>query len=150
LRRDGTVWTTDKDGIALALLSAEMTASTGKDPAQLYAELTKDVGGSFYGRVEAPATRGEKAILERLSPSDVRATELAGAKIRQILTTAPGDGNKIGGLKVATDDGWFAARPSGTEEIYKIYGESFVDEAHLAKLQQEAQTIVSDALAVPR
>jgi phosphoglucomutase len=149
LRRDGSVWTTDKDGIALALLSAEMTARTGSNPAQAYTQLTKELGDPVYGRVDAPATREQKAILERLSPKDVHATELAGQPIRQVLTAAPGDGAKIGGIKVTTDDGWFAARPSGTEEIYKIYGESFLGEDHLRQIQKEAQAIVTQALSQP-
>jgi phosphoglucomutase len=149
LRRDGSVWTTDKDGIALALLSAEMTARTGSNPAQAYAQLTKELGDPVYGRVDAPATREQKAILERLSPKDVHATELAGQPIRQVLTAAPGDGAKIGGIKVTTDDGWFAARPSGTEEIYKIYSESFLGEDHLRLIQKEAQAIVTQALSQP-
>ena len=149
LRRDGSVWTTDKDGIALALLSAEMTARTGSNPAQAYAQLTKELGDPVYGRVDAPATREQKAILERLSPKDVHATELAGQPIRQVLTAAPGDGAKIGGIKVTTDDGWFAARPSGTEEIYKIYSESFLGDDHLRLIQKEAQAIVTQALSQP-
>lgn len=149
LRRDGTVWTTDKDGIALALLSAEMTARTGSNPAQAYAQLTQELGDPVYGRVDAPATREQKAILERLSPKDVHATELAGQPIRQVLTAAPGDGAKIGGIKVTTADGWFAARPSGTEEIYKIYAESFLGEDHLRLIQKEAQAIVTHALSQP-
>ena len=107
------------------------------------------MGDPVYGRVDAPATREQKAILERLSPKDVRATELAGQPIRQVLTTAPGDGAKIGGIKVTTDDGWFAARPSGTEEIYKIYGESFLGEDHLKRIQEQAQAIVTQALSQP-
>ncbi len=147
LRRDGTVWSTDKDGIILALLSAEMTARTGQDPGEIYAELTKELGSPVYGRMDAPATREQKAVLERLAPGNVRATELAGETIRQILTTAPGDGNRIGGIKVTTDNGWFAARPSGTEEIYKIYAESFLGADHLRRIQQEAQEIVRAALS---
>jgi phosphoglucomutase len=147
LRRDGTVWTTDKDGILLALLSAEMTARTGRNPAEAYAQLTAELGNPVYGRMDAPATREQKAVLEKLSPANVHATELAGQPIRQVLTNAPGDGNKIGGIKVATDDGWFAARPSGTEEIYKIYAESFLGDVHLKRIQDEAQAIVSAALS---
>jgi phosphoglucomutase len=147
LRRNGTVWTTDKDGILLALLSAEMTARTGRNPAEAYAQLTQELGNPVYGRMDAPANREQKAILERLSPQDVRATELAGQPIRQVLTNAPGDGNKIGGIKVTTDQGWFAARPSGTEEIYKIYAESFLGQEHLRRIQEEAQDIVRIALS---
>jgi phosphoglucomutase len=147
LRRDGTVWTTDKDGILLALLSAEMTARTGRNPAEAYAQLTAELGNPVYGRMDAPATREQKAVLEKLSPANVHATELAGQPIRQVLTNAPGDGNKIGGIKVTTDDGWFAARPSGTEEIYKIYAESFLGDVHLKRIQDEAQAIVSAALS---
>jgi phosphoglucomutase len=146
LRSDGTVWTTDKDGILLALLSAEMTATTGKNPAELYTQLTQELGDPVYGRMDAPATREQKAILARLSPQNVRAKDLAGQPIRQVLTNAPGDGNKIGGIKVTTDEGWFAARPSGTEDIYKIYAESFAGEKHLEQIQAEAQEIVRQAL----
>ena len=146
LRRDGTVWTTDKDGILLALLSAEITARTGSNPAQVYAQLTNELGNPVYGRMDAPATREQKAILEKLSPQDIRATELAGQPIRQVLSNAPGDGNKIGGIKVTTDQGWFAARPSGTEEIYKIYAESFLGDDHLKRIQAEAQEMVTKAL----
>ena len=147
LRRDGSVWSTDKDGILLALLSAEMTARAGHNPAEIYAELTKELGSPVYGRVDAPATREQKAVLERLAPGNVRATELAGMTIRQILTTAPCNGSRIGGIKVTTDNGWFAARPSGTEEIYKIYAESFLGEDHLRRIQAEAQEIVRAALS---
>ena len=147
LRRDGGVWTTDKDGIIPCLLSAEMTACLGKDPGEIYRELTRDLGDPVYERIEAPATPEQRAALERLSPSDVHATEVAGARIEQILTTAPGDGNPIGGIKVIAEDGWFAARPSGTEEIYKIYAESFLGQDHLRQIEEEAQTIVSEALA---
>jgi len=146
-RHDGAVWTTDKDGIILALLSAEMSARTGHDPAEIYADLTKELGDPVYGRMDAPATREQKAILERLAPENVRATELAGETIRQILTTASGNGARIGGIKVAADNGWFAARPSGTEEIYKIYAESFLGEDHLRRIQEEAQEIVRAALS---
>jgi phosphoglucomutase len=147
LRRDGSVWTTDKDGIIPCLLSAEMTACLGKDPGEIYRELTRDLGDPVYERIEAPATPEQRAALERLSPSDVRATEVAGKQIEQILTTAPGDGNPIGGIKVIAEDGWFAARPSGTEEIYKIYAESFLGQDHLRQIEEEAQTIVSETLA---
>ena len=146
-RRDGSVWTTDKDGIILALLSAEITAKLGKDPSQVYADLAAELGNPVYDRIEAPATPEQKAILSKLSPEQVTSTELAGEKIDKILTTAPSNGAAIGGLKVETASGWFAARPSGTENIYKIYAESFQGEAHLKRIQEEAQTIVSDALA---
>lgn len=146
LRKDGTVWTTDKDGIILALLSAEILAVTGKDPAQLYAELTAEFGLPVYSRIDAPASFEEKAILANLSPELVQAKTLAGETITAKLTNAPGNDGKIGGLKVTTENGWFAARPSGTEAIYKIYAESFKDEAHLALILSEAQEIVSAAL----
>src|SRR5262245_51687795 len=145
LRRDGTVWTTDKDGIAAALLAAEMTARTGRDPGEIYAGLTKECGDPVYERIDAPATHEQKAALARLSPEAVRG-DLAGDPIRQVLTTAPGDGNAIGGLKVVTDQGWFAARPSGTEEIYKIYAESFGGVPHLRRIQDDARRIVAAAL----
>ncbi|MDX2169128.1 MAG: phosphoglucomutase (alpha-D-glucose-1,6-bisphosphate-dependent) [Deltaproteobacteria bacterium] len=147
LRHDGTVWTTDKDGIVPALLSAEITAVTGKDPAALYQDLTREHGTPLYARIDAPATPEQKAALAKLSPDQVRATELAGEPIRTMRTTAPGNDAAFGGLKVITDNGWFAARPSGTENIYKVYAESFRDEAHLHRIQDEAQTIVSAALA---
>ena len=146
LRRDGTVWTTDKDGIISALLAAEITARVGRDPGEIYGELTRELGEPFYERIEAPATTAQKKILGKLSPADIDVRELAGEEIRQILTTAPGDGNPIGGLKVATENGWFAARPSGTEEIYKIYAESFSGEEHLRRIQAEAQAMVTRAL----
>jgi len=145
LRRDGTVWTTDKDGIAAALLAAEMTARTGRDPGQLYADITKECGAPVYERIDAPATHEQKAALARLSPEAVHG-ELAGDPIRQVLTNAPGDGAPIGGLKVSTDAGWFAARPSGTEEIYKIYAESFRGVDHLRQIQDDARRIVAAAL----
>jgi phosphoglucomutase len=147
LRRDGSVWTTDKDGIIPCLLSAEITARLGKDPGEIYRELTRDLGDPIYERIDAPATSAQKAALERLSRSDVHAAEVAGEPIQQILTTAPGDGNAIGGIKVIAENGWFAARPSGTEEIYKIYAESFRGQEHLRQIEEEAQTIVSEALA---
>ena len=146
-RRDGSVWTTDKDGIILALLAAEITAKLGQDPSQVYAGLTAELGDPVYDRIEAPATPEQKAILSKLSPEQVTSTELAGEKISKILTTAPSNGAPIGGLKVETATGWFAARPSGTENIYKIYSESFQGADHLKRIQTEAQTIVSDALA---
>ena len=147
LRRDGSVWTTDKDGIIPCLLSAEITARMGKDPGEIYRELTRDLGDPVYERIDAPATREQKAALEKISASDIHATNVAGQPIEQILTSAPGDGKPIGGIKVVAKDGWFAARPSGTEEIYKIYAESFLGQDHLRQIEEEAQTIVSEALA---
>jgi phosphoglucomutase len=147
LRRDGGVWTTDKDGIIPCLLSAEPTARLGRDPGEIYRELTRDLGDPVYERMEAPATPEQKAALERLSPADIRVTEVAGEEVQQILTAAPGDGNAIGGIKVIAKDGWFAARPSGTEEIYKIYAESFLGQDHLRRIEQEAQAIISETLA---
>jgi phosphoglucomutase len=147
LRRDGTVWTTDKDGIAPALLSAEITAKLQRDPGEIYRELTLELGDPLYERLEAPATSAEKAVLERLSPEHVQVSELAGEPIQKILTTAPGDGKPIGGVKVIAESGWFAARPSGTEEIYKIYAESFRGKDHLLQIENEAQGIVREALA---
>lgn len=147
VRRDGRVWTTDKDGIIAALLSAEITARTKRDPGELYRSLTKDLGDPVYERIEAPANAQEKRALAKLSPDNVRTKELAGEQIQQILTTAPGDGAAIGGIKVLAKNGWFAARPSGTEDIYKIYAESFIGRDHLERIEQEAQSIVSAALA---
>jgi phosphoglucomutase len=146
LRHDGNVWTTDKDGIIPCLLSAEITARLGKDPGEIYTELTRDLGNPLYDRIEAPATPEQKAALAKLSPADIHASDLAGEKVEQILTNAPGDANPIGGIKVSAKNGWFAARPSGTEEIYKIYAESFLGQDHLRKIEEEAQTIVSDTL----
>jgi phosphoglucomutase len=147
LRKNGKVWTTDKDGLILGLLSAEMTAVTGKDPGQLYAELTGKYGAPVYQRVDAAATKEQKAKLAKLSPSQVTVTSLAGDKITAILTEAPGNHAPIGGLKVTTDEGWFAARPSGTEDVYKIYAESFKGEDHLKQIQAEAQKLVNAAIA---
>jgi phosphoglucomutase len=147
LRRDGTVWTTDKDGIIADLLACELTARTGRDPGATYAALTERFGAPAYRRVDAPATPAEKAILGRLSPSAVRAETLAGDPITSVLTTAPGNGAPIGGLKVGTEQGWFAARPSGTENVYKVYAESFRGEDHLERLIAEAQEVVAGALA---
>jgi phosphoglucomutase len=146
LRRNGKVWTTDKDGMIAGLLAAEMMAVTGKDPGQIYQELSNELGNPVYDRFEAKATPEEKKKLSRLSPSMVRQKEMAGEKITAILTTAPGNDAAIGGLKVTTENGWFAARPSGTEDIYKIYAESFRGTDHLKQIQQEAQTIVNEAL----
>lgn len=146
LRNSGKVWTTDKDGIIAGLLATEITAVTGKDPGQLYQELTRELGTPVYDRIEAKATPAEKQKLARLSPAAIRQKEMAGEKITGILTTAPGNGAAIGGLKVTTANGWFAARPSGTEDIYKIYAESFRGEDHLKQIQEQAQAIVNEAL----
>jgi phosphoglucomutase len=147
VRLDGSVWTTDKDGIISALLAAEITARIGRDPGAIYRELTREFGEPVYERVDAPATLEQKATLEKLSPQQVQIKDLAGEKIQTILTHAPGNGAPIGGLKVVADNGWFAARPSGTEDIYKIYAESFRGADHLHRILEEAQTIVNDALA---
>ena len=147
LRFDGKVWTTDKDGIILSLLAAEITAKIGRDPGEIYHELTREFGNPAYDRVEAPATPKQKEILKNLSPEQVQQKELAGEKILSILTKAPGNGAPIGGLKVVAANGWFAARPSGTENIYKIYAESFQGEDHLRRIIDEAQSIVNKALA---
>jgi phosphoglucomutase len=147
LRRDGSVWTTDKDGIVMALLAAEMLARTGKDPGEIYHALTERFGAPVYERIDAPATPEQKAILQRLSPEQVSASEFAGDPIEAMLTKAPGNGAPIGGLKVATKRGWFAARPSGTESVYKIYAESFDGEAHLRRIQQEARELISRIFA---
>ena len=146
LRRDGSVWTTDKDGILLGLLAAEMTGRTGRDPGEIYAELAARHGAPFYARTDAAATPEQKARLGKLSPASVTAQDLAGDPVQSILTHAPGDGNSLGGLKVTTTNGWFAARPSGTENIYKIYAESFVSPAHLERIQHEARAVVTAAL----
>lgn len=147
LRRDGGVWTTDKDGIVMDLLAVEMTARTGRDPAALYRAITGRLGTPFYARIDAPATRAQKARLAKLSAADVAASTLAGEPIRALLTTAPGNGAPIGGLKVVTDTGWFAARPSGTEDVYKLYAESLRDAAHLARIQEEARALIDRVLA---
>ena len=147
LRLDGGVWTTDKDGIVAALLAAEITARMDRDPGEIYRELTRELGAPVYDRVEAPATPEQKEILGRLSPQQVRSKDLAGEKIQAVLTRAPGNSAPIGGLKVVAESGWFAARPSGTEDIYKIYAESFRGADHLRRILEEAQTIVTDALA---
>jgi len=147
LRRDGSVWTTDKDGIVMALLAAEMLARTGKDPGQTYASLTERFGAPVYERIDAPATPEQKAILGKLSPEQVEAKDFAGDPIEAMLTKAPGNGAALGGLKVVTKRGWFAARPSGTENVYKIYAESFDGTDHLRRIQQEAQELVSRTFA---
>ena len=146
LRKDGTVWTTDKDGPIMDLLAAEITARIGTDPGELYQELTTQFGTPFYTRIDAPATPEQKARLQKLSPDAIANDTLAGEAITAKLTSAPGNGAPIGGLKVLTENGWFAARPSGTENIYKIYAESFKDQSHLAAIVEEAQEIVNDAL----
>ncbi|RRR85916.1 phosphoglucomutase (alpha-D-glucose-1,6-bisphosphate-dependent) [Streptomyces sp. RP5T] len=146
LRRDGSVWTTDKDGIILALLASEITAVTGKSPSQHYTELTDRFGAPAYARVDAPASREEKALLAKLSPSQVTADTLAGEPVTAVLTEAPGNGAALGGIKVATANAWFAARPSGTEDVYKIYGESFLGPDHLSQVQEEARSVVLAAL----
>lgn len=147
LRRDASVWTTDKDGIIPCLLSAEITARLGRDPGEIYQQLTRELGDPVYERIDAPATPEQKAALQKLCPRDIHVTEVAGEKVEQILTAAPADGNPIGGIKVIAKNGWFAARPSGTEEIYKIYAESFLGQDHLRRIEEEAQTIVSETLA---
>ncbi len=146
LRRDGSVWTTDKDGIILALLASEIQAVTGRSPSEHYRSLTSRHGEPAYARVDAPATREEKAVLAKLSADQVTASSLAGEPITSVLTSAPGNGEALGGVKVSTASAWFAARPSGTEDVYKIYAESFQGPDHLAKVQQEARTLVSSAL----
>jgi len=147
LRRDGSAWTTDKDGIIMGLLAAEMTAVTGKDPGELYRDLTRQYGEFFYERIDAPATPAQKKILAGLTAKDIRESELAGEKISSILTTAPGTKDPIGGIKVMSEGGWFAARPSGTEDVYKLYAESFRDADHLKRIQSDAQEIVQRMFA---
>jgi len=147
LRTDGSVWTTDKDGIILALLASEILAVTGSTPSQRYAELAEKYGAPTYARIDAPANREQKARLAKLSPEQVSATELAGEKITAKLTTAPGNGAPLGGLKVTTENAWFAARPSGTEDVYKIYAESFKGPEHLAEVQQAAKDVVNTVIA---
>ena len=147
LRRDGTVWTTDKDGIIMDLLAAEMMATTGRDPAEQYADLARRFGEPVYERIDAAATTNQKAMLSRLSASRIEAAELAGEKIQEMITNAPGNDSPIGGLKVVTENGWFAARPSGTEDVYKIYAESFLGVDHLRRIQEEAQAIVAKVFA---
>ena len=149
IRRDGTAWTTDKDGIVAALLAAEITARMGRDPGAVYRELTGEFGECVNDRVDAPATPAQKRLLGKLSPHQVRSKQLAGEPIRTILTQAPGNGASIGGLKVIAEHGWFAARPSGTEDIYKVYAESFRGSDHLQRVLAEAQAIVSAAPSAP-
>lgn len=145
LRRDGEVWTTDKDGIILGLLAAEMTARTGRDPSQSFDDLTRELGVPFYERIDAPATAAQKNLLKALSGEKLAMKELAGEPVRTALTTAPGNGQPFGGIKVSTDNGWFAARPSGTEDVYKIYAESFRSQAHLRQIQSDAQSAIARA-----
>ena len=146
LRRDGTVWSTDKDGLILGMLAAEITAVTGKDPGLHYRELTEQFGTSYYTRIDAPASPEQKAAFKKLTPASVTAGTLAGDAITARLTHAPGNGAEIGGLKVTTGNGWFAARPSGTENIYKLYAESLKGQAHLEQIVAEAQRIVTESL----
>jgi phosphoglucomutase len=150
LRKDGTVWTTDKDGLIMNLLAAEITATTGRDPGEHYKALEKQVGNSVYARMDVPATAEQRVVLGSLSPEMVTAGELAGEKIMAKLTRAPGNNAPIGGLKVVTANGWFAARPSGTEDLYKIYAESFKGAEHLQVIQDEAQAIVRTAFKSAR
>jgi phosphoglucomutase len=145
LRRDGTVWTTDKDGIILGLLAAEIAAQTKHDPSQLFDRLTAELGVPFYERIDAPATSAQKSKLKSLSPEKLAMTELAGEPVRAAVTSAPGNGQPFGGIKVSTDSGWFAARPSGTEEVYKIYAESFRSQDHLRQIQRDAQSAITGA-----
>jgi phosphoglucomutase len=146
LRHDGTVWTTDKDGIVLGLLAAEMTAVTGRDPGELYDDLTQEFGDFAYERIDAPATPDQRVVLQQLSPQQIVTAEVAGDTITSLLTSAPGNGASIGGLKVVTENGWFAVRPSGTEDVYKLYAESFLGRDHLRRLQREAHAIIQRAL----
>jgi phosphoglucomutase len=145
VRRDGSVWTTDKDGIILGLLAAEITARTGHDPSQSFDRLTGELGVPFYERIDAPATVAQKNLLKALTPDKLAMAELAGEPVRAVLTAAPGNGQSFGGIKVTSDSGWFAARPSGTEDVYKIYAESFRSQAHLRQIQQEAQAAIAQA-----
>jgi phosphoglucomutase len=143
LRRDGSAWSTDKDGIIPGLLAAEITAVTGRDPGETYGHLTDALGVPFYERIDAPATRGQKDVLKKVTPEQLGLKELAGETVSATLTTAPGNGAAFGGIKVVTENGWFAARPSGTEDVYKIYAESFRNEDHLRRIQQDAQDAVA-------
>ena len=145
LRKDGSVWTTDKDGLILGLLAAEMTARTGHDPGQLFEQLTNELGVPFYERIDAPATPAQKTLLKGLTAEKLAMKELAGEPVRATLTAAPGNGQSFGGIKVSAESGWFAARPSGTEDVYKIYAESFRSESHLRQIQQEAQSAIARA-----
>ncbi len=147
LRRDGSAWTTDKDGVVMGLLAAEVVAATGQDPAELYADLTSRLGEPAYARVDAPADAAQRDVLKRLRPADVRAETLAGERVVAVMDTAPGNGAPLGGIKVVVESGWFAARPSGTEDVYKVYAESFAGPEHLARLQEEARELVAAAFA---
>jgi phosphoglucomutase len=147
LRKDGTAWTTDKDGLAPALLAAEITARTGRDPGEAYRELTRQFGAPCFERIDAAATPAQKKLLSQLTPDKVKSAELAGEKIQSTLTRAPGNQAAIGGLKVIAEHGWFAARPSGTEDVYKIYAESYRDTGHLRQIQEEARGIVAAAIS---
>ena len=147
LRKNGEVWTTDKDGIILGLLAAEITARTGRDPCQIFDSLTRELGQPFYERIDAPATPQQKSVFKSLSPEKLAMTELGGAKVSAVLTAAPGNNQPFGGIKVVAANGWFAARPSGTEDVYKIYAESFQSEAHLKQIQQDAQAAMTRAFA---
>ena len=147
LQLDGSTWSTDKDGLLLGLLSAEMMAKEGRDPGESYRKLTTEFGEPFYERVDAAANPAQKAVLGKLSAAQVSASELAGEKIVQLLTEAPGNGAAIGGLKVVTANGWFAARPSGTENVYKIYAESFMGQEHLKRIQEEARELIARTFA---
>ena len=149
LRRDGSVWTTDKDGLILGLLAAEMTARTGKNPAASYDDLQRELGTPYYARVDAPATVAERAVLKALSPATFAMTELAGEPVRSTLTAAPGNGEPLGGIKVIADQGWFAARPSGTEDVYKVYAESFRSKEHLEQIQSQAQSAITAVFGQP-
>jgi phosphoglucomutase len=145
LRKDGSVWTTDKDGIILGLLAAEITARTGRDPSQLFDTLTAELGRPYYARIDAPATPQQKSLFKSLSGEKLAMKELGGERVTAALSAAPGNGQPFGGIKVVTDDGWFAARPSGTEDVYKIYAESFRSEAHLKQIQDEARSAITRA-----
>jgi phosphoglucomutase len=147
LRRDGAVWTTDKDGLIMGLLAAEMMARTGKNPAAAFDGLQRELGTPFYARIDAPATAAEKAVLKALTADTIAMTELAGEPVRSVLNAAPGNGAKLDGIKVIADNGWFAARPSGTEDVYKIYAESFRSEEHLHDIQHQAQSALSKIFA---
>jgi phosphoglucomutase len=146
LRKNGQVWTTDKDGIIPSLLAGEIMAKTGRDPGEIYDSLTEQLGKPVYDRIDAPATREEKKALGQLSPAQIKQKEMAGEPITSMLTSAPGNNAAIGGLKVATESGWFAARPSGTEDIYKIYAESFKGKEHLNQIIEDAKSIVGKAI----
>ncbi len=147
LRKDGSVWTTDKDGIILGLLAAEITARTGRDPSQLFEQLTAELGRPFYARIDAPATPQQKSLFKSLSGEKLAMKQLGGEQVTAVLAAAPGNGQPFGGIKVVTDDGWFAARPSGTEDVYKIYAESFRSETHLKQIQDEARSAIARAFA---